>query len=323
MTLIYVFFFALVIEGCKSSVQSSNTLSSPIAPNCRIELVQGAAYTPVVFKDAIQAGFHRAIQDSSHSDLLKDFLSDEHLNALSRDEVVRISFLETDPCALTLHINQASKGEVVELISLVGPNSRQWGGLILFGEDLFSQSNFEARTDQFAMPAEFKRNEFKDPLELSRGAAWFKWTGNSFEFQKSGASRRILEILARKNTNFRLLRGAGADSSDQEGILTFKNEQTMFGKYPFSSYQGIFFHISEEEAKKYANPIIAEINASIEDLISLTNSEVPSIFVGFSKRNVDIAIIRNAKNPLTIDLLSTLRPYCSVEAASDRLMFCP
>ena len=316
-------FFVLLISACKSSVDKADVLNSQVEAPCKMGLAQGAPYSPKAFKEAIDSGLENAIKDPGNIDLLRDFLSNDHLNSLAQGEVPAIPYFETDPCAVTLQISQAAKGEVVELVSLVGPNSRQWGGLILFGEDLFSESNFEARTNQFAIPAEFKRNEFKDPLDFSKGSAWFKWTGHTFEFQKAGASRRILEILARTSPNLRLLRGAGLDSSSGEVILSFKNESTMFGKDPFSPYQGIFFHVVEKEAKKYANPLIAEIVASVEDLISLSSSEEASIFVGFSHGNIDVAILRNTRNPKTLALLSSLKPYCTVESLKDGLMLCP
>lgn len=281
-------------------------------------------YTAESFSLALNASVREAAKDEGNRDLLGDFFPKSQLDGFLEGEFTHLFQTELENCGLNETIIRAGKKEPAELSVMRGPNSKIWGGSVMWQGHLFPQFTFEARTASYGIPEDFKRKEWQSAEAILRGTAWFEWTKGSFQFHPSGANKKILELLEGTSRDLVLFRGAGADSTQGETIRSFRNESTMFGKDPLLVLQGVFFTTSEADAKKWANPYLSSLPASPINLLELAVHDQPSLFVNFNRKNLDIAILINSKNPKTLDLLSTLTVQCTVmephEGANERLL---
>ncbi len=308
MKLAFLFFCALWLHACKSSV--SRELSTK---ECATAEPDASPYSAKTFSAAFEESIKIAARDEENLDLIADFFPLSQIAGFIRGEIPHLLYSEMESCALNESLAQSAKGNIAELSVMRAPNSKVWGGAVLFQGDIFPQLTFEARTTSFGVPAEFARKPWQSTKDFALGTAWFEWKQGSFEFHRNGASRKILERLKDRSQSLELFRGSGADSSNGERIMSFRNESTMFGKDPNLVLQGVFFTTLESEARKWANPNLSSITTTPIKLLELASSEVPSIFLDFNRKNIDIAVLMNSKNPNTLELLSTLTLKCSVK----------
>lgn len=307
MKIVFLLFCGLWLHACKSSL--SKEFSSK---ECSTSKPDGSPYSAKTFSASLEESVKLAAKEEENLDLLADFFPKTQIENFINSEIPHLLYSEIETCGLNESIAQAAKGNIAELSVMRAPNSKVWGGAVLFHGHIFPQLTFEARTTSFGVPAEFQRKLWQSAKDFAQGTAWFEWKEGSFQFHRNGSGKKVLEYLQGQSQTLELFRGSGADSSNGERIMSFRNESTMFGKDPNLVLQGVFFTTLESEARKWANPNLSSITTTPNKLLELATSDAPSVFMDFNRKNLDIAIMMNSKNPDTLDLLSTLTLKCSV-----------
>ncbi len=307
MKVAFLLFCGMGLYACKSTLSKEFTNKE-----CSTAKPDASPYSAKIFSAALEESVKIAAVNEENLDLLADFFPRAQIDSFLKGEVPHLLYSEIESCALNESIAQAAKGNIAELSLMRAPNSKAWGGSVLFHGDVFPQLTFEARTTSFGVPAEFQRKLWLSAKDAAQGTAWFEWREGTFKFHRNGSTRKVLEHLQAQSQSLELFRGAGADSSNGERIMSFRNESTMFGKDPNLVLQGVFFTTSESEARRWANPNLSSISTTPNRLLELASSDSPGVFLDFNRKNLDVAIMMNSKNPDTLDLLSTLTLKCSV-----------
>jgi len=313
MRLYYMLALCAVLSSCKSTKANRSTTLANLSFQCASRVDSNAVYSPTTLTQELEKSIRLAAKNDGAIDLLADFFPRVQIVKFLSSKDATLLDYEKKACSTVEAINKSTLGLVGNFAFQTGPNLRTWGGAVIYGNDVFPQGQFESRSDQFAIPQEFSRPIFQQATDFTKGSAWFEWRDGGFIFHEQGGSERILAILGRKQKELTIYRGAGLDTSHTQGLLSFRQDSSAFGKDPFDILQGIFFTDSIASAKKWANPYVAALTVPLEKLVQLAQSRHPSLWIGFSHGNIDIAVIRNTKNPETLEILSSAKKFCRIK----------